>query len=318
MEFNDNARLDTSQVEDVRSSGGGGGRMGGGMGRMGFPSGGGGGGMGLPKVGGGLGLVIMIAVIAFSMCSGGGSGVSTLPGASGVQAESEVSESAELSQCKTGADANANSDCGLVAVINSVQAFWAKHAPANGFQYRQANTVLFREGVSTGCGAASSAMGPFYCPADEKAYFDLSFFDEFKTKFGANGGPFARAYVVAHEYGHHIQNLLGTSEQVQRSGDRTGPDSAAVRLELQADCYAGVWAANAQADGFITSISETDIVDGLDAAARVGDDFIQKEFQGRIDREAWTHGSSAQRQKWFKQGLSTGDMTRCDTFSGGI
>jgi uncharacterized protein len=318
MEFDENARLDTSQVEDVRGSGGGsfgGGSMGGmGGGSMG-------GGMGLPKVGGGLGLVLMIGILLFKMCAGGGSGLSTLPGSGGgvpIQADQAAADNSKLETSCVGAAINDNADCRLVATINSVQKFWVGYMPSKGYKYRESKTVVFRDGVSTGCGAAQSAMGPFYCPADEKVYIDLGFYDEFRDKFGAKGGPFAEAYVIAHEYGHHVQDILGFTDQVERSGDREGPESSSVRLELQADCFAGVWANHALETGYVKSITEADIVDGLDAAQKVGDDYIQGKFQGQVNREAWTHGSSAQRQKWFTLGLQSGDMNRCDTFNGGI
>jgi predicted metalloprotease len=190
-----------------------------------------------------------------------------------------------------------------------------------GSRYRSAQTIIFSGSVQTGCGNATTDVGPFYCPADGKAYFDLGFFDELTTRFGAQGGSFAQGYVVAHEYGHHIQNLLGTSDQV---GRETGPESGSVRLELQADCYAGAWAKNATtttgANGrpLFASITANDIKIALDAAASVGDDRIQSKAQGRVTPENFTHGTSAQRQKWFTTGYQTGDPNKCTTFNGNV
>jgi uncharacterized protein len=192
-----------------------------------------------------------------------------------------------------------------------VQAYWTDEVQG----YREAPTRFFTGATDTACGSATSAVGPFYCPADQTVFIDLSFYEELRTRFGARGGPFAEAYVIAHEYGHHVQHLLGTDDRV--GDDRRGERSGAVRLELQADCYAGVWAANAVETGFIEQLTAADIEDGLDAAAAVGDDRIQQRATGRVDRESWTHGSAAARQKWFDTGYRARDPRRCDTFAAG-
>lgn len=318
MRFDDNANLDTSQIDDQRgrSSGGGGG-----LGGLGRSMGGGGFPMGKAG-GGGLGLIMILVVVGLQMCSGGNGG---LGGTSQIQSPA-ISDSGSgtvgsntnlASDCKTGADANARQDCRNVGVVNSVQAYWADEFQRSGLEYTPSKTQFFSGNTSTGCGPATSDVGPFYCPADKKVYVDLSFYEELRSKFGAKGGPFAEAYVIAHEYGHHVQDLLGTSDQVSQSGDRQGPTSGSVRLELQADCYAGVWAHNATSGPrpLIVELTDEDIKLGLDAAAAVGDDRIQKEFQGRVTPETWTHGSAEQRQRWFMQGFRTGEATQCDTFN---
>jgi predicted metalloprotease len=304
VRFRKGARLDTGQVEDRRGAGAG---LGGAMGDLGDVIGGMGGGRsggrGKALGGGGILGVIVIVVVLFLTMRGGGGGTSSL-------APQVAGDDTSISQdCRTGADANQRQDCRLVAVVNSVQEYW--RAQVQG--YTDASTILFSGQTQSGCGAASAAVGPFYCPADRRAYIDLGFFDELSSRFGARGGPFAEAYVIAHEYGHHVQNLLGTNARV--GDDREGPKSGSVRLELQADCYAGVWAANAVDTGLVDSISNDDIARGLDAAAAVGDDRIQEAATGSVDKESWTHGSARQRQKWFTIGYRTGDPNRCDTFA---
>ncbi len=282
MRFRPGTRLDTGQVQDRR------------------------GGRGGLAVGGGVGtlvVVIVLAVLGFPMP--GGADPYSLGSGSGEPA-TDLSAA-----CRTGEDANQRDDCRIVAVVNSVQDYWSETLDG----YRQAPTQFFSGQTSTRCGGATSAVGPFYCPADQTVYIDLSFYDDLRSRFGAQGGPFAEAYVIGHEYGHHVQHLLRTDERV--GGDREGEDSGSVRLELQADCYAGVWAAHAVDTGFVEELTEADIRDGLDAAAAIGDDRIQQRSGGRVDPERWTHGSSAARQRWFRTGYSGGDPNRCDTFAAG-
>lgn len=200
------------------------------------------------------------------------------------------------------------------AVAGDTQAAWSQIL---GARYEQTRVVLFRDAIESACGAAESATGPFYCPGDHKVYLDLGFFDELGQKFGAPG-DFAQAYVIAHEFGHHIQNLLGTNERVQRDR-RTGASSASVALELQADCYAGVWGHAASQGGRFQAgkveLEPGDADEALRAASSIGDDRLQKMATGRVQPERFTHGSSAQRVEWFKRGMQSGDPARCDTFA---
>jgi len=251
---------------------------------------------------GGGGLIGLI-VLVISLLNGGGGG-GTAPAAPAGNLKSDLAAS-----CRTGADANQRDDCRIVGVVNSVQAYWGTRQPG----YQKAPTVFFTGGTTTGCGSASSATGPFYCPLDKKVYIDLGFYDELRNRFGAQGGPFAQAYVIAHEYGHHIQDLRGVLER-SRSRE-TGPQSAGVRVELQADCLAGMWARGAVDTGFIEELTDADIKDGLNAASSIGDDRIQAQAQGQVSPESWTHGSSEQRQRWFLTGYRATSDAGCDTFA---
>ncbi len=199
-------------------------------------------------------------------------------------------------------------------VSTSVDDVWTAIFKQEGQTYRPpAAVVLYDQATGTGCGTGQAAMGPFYCPQDQKVYLDLAFWQELETKFGAQGEA-ARAYVIAHEIGHHVQNLLGQSDQARRMGAR-GAESGSVRLELQADCYAGVWAAHAsEVSNGQVALDPKDIEDGLRAAAAVGDDTLQRQATGHVAPDSFTHGSSEQRMRWFRTGVSTGDPAACDTF----
>jgi uncharacterized protein len=314
MDFKDDARLDTSQVNDRRGQGG----LGGLGGMRGGLGGGGFGGRGAAVGGGGIGLIIM--VIAALLFGGdvfqGGTPTTGVYPTDTTLSGGDAGSSTIAQECRTGADADRRTDCRIVGVVNSVQAYWNNEFARRGVRYQPAKTTLFSGATQTGCGPASSEVGPFYCPADTTIYLDLTFFDELRSRFGARGGPFAQAYVVAHEYGHHVQNQQDLLGRAQRGG--SGPQSNAVRVELMADCYAGVWAHHAVNTGYITSLTDQDIADGLDAAAAVGDDRIQKQATGRVNRESWTHGSSEQRQEWFLTGYRNGTVEACNTFQGRV
>jgi predicted metalloprotease len=289
MRFRPGAKLDPSQVTDVRGR------------RMGGP---------VLAGGGGVGVIGLIVFVLYVVLSGGGGGLGPLGNLDG-QSVSTGPPSSLREDCQTGQDANTRQDCRIVADVNSVQKYWS--AAVKG--YTPAKTVFYTDSVQTGCGAASSQVGPFYCPADRRVYIDLGFFAELQSRFGAQGGPFAEAYVLAHEYGHHVQDLLGTLGRAQQG---SGPEGGSVRTELQADCYAGVWANHAVETGLIEDLTQADINSGIDAAGAVGDDRIQERAQGQVNPETWTHGSSEQRRRWFSKGYESGRPASCDTFTGSI
>jgi uncharacterized protein len=316
MSFNDNADLDTSQVEGG-GGGGGGGMFGGGM-----PGG------GIAVGGGAGGILLLILFLVFGGGLGGGtsdSGTGTNgQGAQGSsldqgQVQAGGSQQGSFSQCRTGADANRDAQCRVIGTVNSVQAYWQDALPRYGTRYTPSNTVLYSGSTQSRCGTASNQVGPFYCPLDRKVFIDASFFNELTSRFGADDGALAQEYVVAHEYGHHVQDLLGVLDQAQ--SDPQGAESGAVRVELMADCLAGVWAKHAtetkdaQGDAFLKPLTQKDINSALSAASAVGDDRIQQAAQGRVNPESWTHGSSAQRQKWFTTGYTNGDLNSCDTLN---
>ncbi|WP_332662289.1 KPN_02809 family neutral zinc metallopeptidase [Aeromicrobium sp.] len=295
MTFNEGADLDTSQV-----TGGGGGVRGGAV------------------IGGGAGTIILL--ILGLIFGGDLTGGSSSPfDTSQIQPGGETTTT-DFSHCKTGADANRDVTCRIIGTVNSVQDYWTDALPADvQRQYQQAKTVIYSGSTQSACGVASNATGPFYCPADQRIYIDASFFDELTSRFGADDGALAQEYVIAHEYGHHVENLLGFLTKGQDG--RTGPLSGGVRIELMADCMAGVWAHHASttedADGdtLLKPLTDADIQSALSAASAVGDDRIQQSTTGQVNRESWTHGSSESRQRWFLAGYEGGTVKQCDTFS---
>jgi predicted metalloprotease len=290
------------QIEDRSGQAGGGGGFGGMLG-------GGGGGLPIPipggKAGGGLGGIIVVVVL-FLLFSGilGGGGAS-IPGLGGLGGGSAAEPGGTLVP-------QSQTDEQLAYIVSDIQEYWAATFSQAGKQYPETKLVLFDGSTSSACGPASAATGPFYCPADQKVYLDLGFFDELKSRFGAKGGDFAMAYVVAHEFGHHVQTVLGISGRVQELAQQD-PNQAkglSVRQELQADCLAGTWAHSAAAE-----LEAGDIEEALSAAEAVGDDRIQQSTTGRIDPESWTHGSAAERANWFTAGYRSGNSDDCNTFA---
>jgi len=285
MTFNDNAKIDSSRVS-----------------RRGRNTG--------IAVGGGGGLLVIGLFIVSQLL---GVDLTGLAGGSG--GEQQPGEA--LTQCDTGVEANATIDCLVGGTANSLDTYWATELPTLGATYRSTNVILFTDQTDTGCGGATSAVGPFYCPADETIYVDTAFYDELTSRFGASDGPLAEMYVVAHEWGHHIQNITGIMNGLDQSD--TGPASDSVRLELQADCFAGAWVGAAptikdeNGVAFLEPVTDAQIADALSAASAVGDDRIQESTQGQVNPESWTHGSSEARQKWFTIGYN-GGPDACNTF----
>ncbi len=308
MRFNPKARLDRGRVRDTGQGSGGGGLGGSGM-RLPIPGGVGGGSIG--------GIIVIVIVYVLIQVVGGGDSGGGLGGALSPSRLSDAADTGRYDNCKTGEDANNSADCARVAVENSLTDYWGDELGSD-FQPEEA-LVTFTGSVNTGCGGATSDVGPFYCPSDATIYLDTDFFDDvLERQLGGPDGGFVEYYVLAHEYGHHIQNLTGQMGKVKT---QQGEQSDAVRLELQADCYAGMWAKaatsteDAQGEVLISELTDEDIKLALEAAAAVGDDRIQKKTQGQVNKESWTHGSAAMREKWFRVGFDEGSLSACDTFA---
>ena len=297
MRFNPRADISRGRVTDVRGGGGGGG-----LGNI--PIGG--------ITGGGIGTTIVVVIIYLivQFAGGGGSGLGSGGGGPAQQTD-------RYAQCKTGADANKSEDCARKAVEESLESYWSRTL---GAKFRPpAGIVTFTDATSTGCGNASKDVGPFYCPTDQTIYLDTTFFqDVLQGQLNGPSGAFVEPYVIGHEFGHHIQNLLGTMGRVKT---QQGPTSDSVRLELQADCYAGMWAHGATTTTdqngvqIFESITQDDINQAINAAKAVGDDYIQRQGGGDVNKESWTHGSSEERIRWFNTGYAATDLRQCDTFS---
>lgn len=307
MTFNDNAGLDTSDV--VGGSGGGGGLRPGGA-----------------IIGGGGGILGVIIVLLYMFLGGGGTGGGAMtpgPGVSpfdtsAVSGGGQNANSQLFANCKTGADANRDDNCRIVGTVNSVQAYWRAELPGYGKQWQPTKTVLYSGTTQSACGTASNQVGPFYCPLDKRVYIDSAFFDIITREFGGSSGALAQMYVVAHEYGHALQDQLGLLGRAQQ--DPAGPASGGVRIELMADCFAGMWVQHAaqtkDANGrtLLKEPTQNQIQDALAAAAAVGDDNIMKKTSGRVFPEKFTHGTSEQRQRWFMTGYRAPDINACNTF----
>ncbi len=309
MTFNDDARLDTSRI------GGGGGR-------------GGGGGM---IIGGGGGIVGVIALILYMLLGGGGQDQGSTPqqdpanqlNNSRMAGGGQI-RTADFSACQTGKDANSDDKCRIIATENSLYDYWTKTYPASvkgNPAWKAPRIIIYSGQTPSACGTASNQVGPFYCPLDQQIYIDASFYQLLARRFGSSGGPLAKEYVVAHEYGHAVQDQLGVLDEAQK--DPQGPASGGVRVELMADCFAGMWVKDASttqdASGttLLQPVSQQDISDALSAASAVGDDTIQEKVRGRVSPENFTHGTAEQRMRWFMNGYSSQNINSCNTLRAG-
>jgi hypothetical protein len=298
MEFDDN-RVDVGGVDDRRGVGGG------------------------MAIGGGAGVVGLVVYLIFSLLGGGGADPAALqlPSSGGqVQGANGAESTEELRQrCNSAGALDQYTDCRLIKVYNIADDVWQAEFERRGLPYQAPRFAFFSGQTRTGCGAASADVGPFYCPPDQEIYFELTFLEQLQKQFGAPG-EFAQAYIAAHEFGHHLQTILGTERKV-RAAQQQNPNQAnrySVALELQADCYAGVWANLAdKADNGLKNVTPETIAEAVEAAGAVGDDRIQQKTQGRVDPETFSHGSAAQRQQWFLTGYRSGDMDSCNTFTSG-
>ena len=295
IEF-DSDRVDVGRVDDRRGIGGGGGLA----------------------IGGGAGLVGLIVVLVMQLLGGNGGQLQLPVSAGGGGAGGVSGESADQlrARCNAAGALEQYTDCRLIKVFNVADTVWSQEFSHRGLAYDSPRLAFFIGSASTGCGQASAQVGPFYCPADQEIYIELGFLDELQQRFGATG-EFAQAYIVAHEFGHHLQTLLGTESKI-RAAQQSDPGRAnqySVAMELQADCYAGVWATLAdRTSGNGITLTAGNIAEAVNAAQAVGDDRIQQKVQGRVDPESWTHGSAAQRRQWFLTGNRSGDLQSCRTF----
>jgi len=287
----DNQRVNTSGVSDRRGRGG------------------------PVAIGGGAGVVGLIIYVLISVVGGGNVDPSQLiPPGGPVQGEGAGTGDLET-RCNTDGAIQKYDDCFLVKVYNEINEVWTDEFERSGTTYEQPGLTFFTQGVQTGCGTASSQVGPFYCPPDQGIFIDIGFLEQLQQQFGAEG-RYAQAYIMAHESGHHLQTLFGTERKVRaaQQQDPSQQNDLSIALELQADCYAGVWSKLADEKGNV-SVGEAELDQAIEAAEAVGDDRIQQKTQGRVDPESWTHGSAEQRKKWFLTGRQSGDVNSCDTFA---